>query len=112
MRRDPGDDLRRKIQPVQRSQGPLVILRNLASRNDHSRARVSSARSYVSDPSRTLIVMVGLGGLEPPTSPLSGLLWCYMHSIMGELDWSRHVRNAGRKHAAVHSSPTKISSWL
>jgi hypothetical protein len=30
-------------------------------------------------------LMVGLGGLEPPTSPLSGyqgLLWCYMHSIM------------------------------
>jgi len=24
--------------------------------------------------------MVGLGGLEPPTSPLSGALWCYMHS--------------------------------
>ena len=50
MRRDPGDDLRRKIQPVPRSQGPLVILRNLASRNDHTRARVSSVRSYVSDP--------------------------------------------------------------
>jgi hypothetical protein len=29
-----------------------------------------------------MIVMVGLGGLEPPTSPLSGLLWCYRHSIM------------------------------
>src|SRR5208282_371963 len=24
--------------------------------------------------------MVGLGGLEPPTSPYQGLLWCYMHS--------------------------------
>ena len=30
MRRDPGDDLRRKIQPIQRSKGPLVILKNLA----------------------------------------------------------------------------------
>ncbi len=25
-------------------------------------------------------LMVGLGGLEPPTSPYQGLLWCYMHS--------------------------------
>jgi hypothetical protein len=43
MRRDPGDDLRRKIQPVQRSQGPLVILRNLASRKH----RIAGTREFL-----------------------------------------------------------------
>jgi len=42
VRRDPGDDLRRKIQPVQRSQGPLVILRNLASRKH----RIAGTREF------------------------------------------------------------------
>jgi hypothetical protein len=35
--------------------------------------------------------MVGLGGLEPPSSPLSGAFKCYMHSIFFARSWRSTV---------------------
>ncbi len=44
-----------------------------------------------------LLVMVGLGGLEPPTSPLSGALWCYMHSSLAcGLRFSHYLQSPQR----------------